>query len=327
MSKRFDNRKLLLLLSVLAVLLALTVIVKIPKESATLKSRIIDADTSRVNRIMLYTRDNKSVPVEFSRQSGRWTVKQGDQSADADAGAVRNMLSEAVNIKPQSLATKDKAKWEEFELTDSLGTRVRFMGDKDKVLADFMIGKFTYKQVNDPYGGYGGMGGGGISGTSFVRLYDEKEVYAAEGFLVFAFNGRFNDWRDKTFIRSDRNSLTTIRFTCPADSSFSLIKEGTAWKAADQPADSAAVANYLNALANLDGQDFKDGYKPVSSPDYQLVAEGNNLSGFTVKCYKGEGPDEYILNSSLSPEVYFVSKKDGIFEKVFKGKEYFSGGK
>ena len=328
MSKRFDNRKLLLLLAGLAVLLALTVIVKIPKENATLKSRMVDIDTSRVSRIVLFPRDNKGAPVEFSRQAaGRWIVKQGDLAAAADKGAVQNMISEAVNIKPQSLATKDKAKWEEFELTDSLGTRVKFMGEKDKVLGDLMIGKFTYKQVNDPYGGYGGMGGGGISGTSYVRLYDEKEVYAAEGFLVFTFNGRFSDWRDKTFIRTDRNSLTNIRFTYPADSSFSLIKEGTAWKASNQPADSAAVANYLNALANLDGQDFKDGYKPASSPDYQLVAEGNNLAGFTIKCYKGEGPDEYILSSSMSPEVYFVSKKDGIFEKLFKDQKYFSGGK
>ncbi|MDX9930635.1 MAG: DUF4340 domain-containing protein, partial [Bacteroidales bacterium] len=245
MSKRFDNRKLLLLLAGLAVLLALTVIVKIPKENATLRSRIIETDTSKVSRILLYQRDNNGVPVEFSRKAGRWTVKQGDLVAAADAGAVQNMLGEAVNIKPQNLATKDKAKWEEFELTDSLGTRVKLLGDKDKVLADFMIGKFTYKQVNDPYGGYGGMGGGGISGTSYVRLYDEKEVYATEGFLVFSFNGRFNDWRDKTFVRSERNNLTGIRFSYPADSSFTLTKEGTKWKAADQPADSAAVANYL----------------------------------------------------------------------------------
>jgi hypothetical protein len=58
-----------------------------------------------------------------------------------------------------------------------------------------------------------------------------------------------------------------------------------------------------------------------------LTAEGNNLTGFTVKCYKGENPDEYILNSSSNPEVYFVSKKDGIFGKVFRGRKDFTAGK
>jgi hypothetical protein len=73
----------------------------------------------------------------------------------------------------------------------------------------------------------------------------------------------------------------------------------------------------------LNGQEIKDNYKPVVNPVSQLLVEGNNLSGFSVKCYKGEGTDEYILNSSLNPQVYFLSTKNGIFEKVFKSQSSF----
>jgi len=327
MSKRFDNKKLLFLLTGLTLLLLLTLVIKIPKESATLKNRIIDADTSKVTKILLYPRNKKESPVEFNRKDGKWTVRQGDIVAAARRGAVRNILTEAAGIKPQSLATNNRDKWVDYELTDSLATRVKLLDARDKTLADLMIGKFSYKQVSDPYGGYGGFGGGNISGTSYVKLYDEKEVYAVDGFLVFTFSGSFNDWRDNTFIRSDRNNLTAIRFTYPADSSFSLTKEGTAWRVAGESADSAKVAEFLGSLALLDGQDFKDGYKPSSPPDFQVAAEGNNLAGFTVKCYKGENPDDYILNSSSNPEVYFLSKKDGIFGKVFKGRKELISGK
>jgi len=57
-----------------------------------------------------------------------------------------------------------------------------------------------------------------------------------------------------------------------------------------------------------------------------MVIEGNNLLNITVKCFKGEADGEYILNSSLNPEVYFTSRRDGIFEQVFKPLSYFIKG-
>ncbi len=322
MSNRFNNKKLLYLLGGLTVLLLLTMIIKIPKENATLKTRIFDLDTLQVTRVLLYARGNDGLAVEFNRTGSKWTVKQGDIVSAAREGAVENMLADALNLKPQSLATKDKEKWEEYELTDSLATRVQFLNSKGKTLADLMIGKFTYKQVEDPYGGYGGNN---IRGTSFVRRYGEKDVYSVEGFLSFTFNGKFDDWRDKTFIKSDKNNVTSIRFIYPVDSSFVLLKEGTTWNAGGQKADSATVQNYLNTLGLLNGQNIKDKYQAVTSPVSQILVEGNNLTSFTIKCFRGEGDDEYILNSSLNPDVYFTSAKDGIYDKVFKSQRYFLG--
>ena len=54
-----------------------------------------------------------------------------------------------------------------------------------------------------------------------------------------------------------------------------------------------------------------------------LSIEGNNLLSLSVKCYKGEHDNEFILNSNLNPEVYFSSRKDGIFDKLFKSEKYF----
>ena len=323
MSNRFDNKKLLYLLAGLIAILLLTVVVKIPKESATIKTKLIDIDTLDINKIILYSKDNKGIPVEFNKKDNKWTVRQGGIISDVQKGAVKSLIAEAVNIKPQSLVTKDKSKWNEYELTDSLGTRIKFLSKKEKVLADIMIGKVNIKQVNNPYGGYGGNN---ITGTSFVRLYDGNAIYAADGFLQFSFNRKFEDWRDKTFIKSDKNSITNVKFIYPADSSFSLNKEGMVWHVNSKTADSVNVANYISSLGLLEGENIINSFKPDLSPVYQIVVEGNNLSHFTIKCYKDEGANEYVMNSSLNPEVYFTSAKNGIFDKLFKPLDYFEPG-
>jgi hypothetical protein len=320
MSNRFNNKRLLYLLTGLIVILAITVLIKIPKEKATLKSKIVSLDTSLVSRIILYPKISNGKAVEFSKIKGKWIVKQDNIISTIQAGAVQNLFNEVLNLKPQGLASKDKSKWKEFDLTDSLATRIKFLDKKEKNLADLMIGKFTYKRADNPYAGYGGNN---IQMTSFVRVYNENEVYAVDGMVSFSFNIKFDDWRDKTFIKANRNDITNVRFIYPADSSFNLVKKGNSWQITDQIADSINVTNYTASLGIMNGETFLDNFRSDQSPVYQLAVEGNNLLNISVRCYKGEGIDEYILNSSLNPDVYFISKRDEIFEKLFKPERYF----
>jgi hypothetical protein len=320
MSKKFDNKRLLYLLAGLAAILFLTIVIKIPKEKATIKNKIVEFDTLEVSKIVLYPRITTGSAIEFTRNNNKWTVQQGAIISAAQEGAIQDMFREVLNIKPQSLAANNKSKWKEFELTDSLATRVKFLNKKGKILADVMIGKFSYKQVNNQYGGYGGNN---IQGTSFVRLYGENEIYSIDGFISFLFSRNFDDWRDKTFIHSNKNDIMNISFTYPSDSSYKIVKKDSVWYAGNLKADSLNVANFLNTLGNLNGQYFKENYKPGSSPACQLLIEGNNFLSFSVNCYKGDNNDEYILNSSLNPDVFFTSKKNGIFDQLFKPQSYF----
>ena len=320
MSKRFDNKRLFFLLSGLILILILTVIIKIPKEKATFKSSFADFDTSAVTRIILNNRISDGNLVEFNRINGKWTVQQGKIVSATQEGAVENIFGEVLNIKPQSLAAIDKSRWNEFNLTDSLATRIKFLNNKGKILADIMIGKLDFKQAEKPVGGYSGNN---VQITSYVRLYNRNEVYAVDGLLQFSFNIKFEDWRDKTFVHSKKDDITSIRFIYPADSSYTLLKKDSTWYEGNQKADSSSVANYLNSLVLMYGQGFKDGFKPVSNPVYQMLVEGNNLLKFSVKCYEGESAGEYILNSSLNPDVFYSSKQAGIFNQIFKPQSNF----
>jgi hypothetical protein len=320
MSKRFNNKRLFIILAGLLVILLLTVIIKIPKENATLRTNLVDLDTSDVFKILFIPRVSGGQPFDFTRESSGWKVHKGDITSIPRKGAVEGIFSELLSMKPQNLAAADKSEWKEYELTDSLATRVKLMDKKDRVLGDIMIGKFTYRQVNNPYASYGGNN---IEGTSFVRLYDEKEVYAVNGFLAFSFSGNFDDWRDRTFVRCNKGDITKITFSLPADSSFILEKRDSLWHVGDHFTDSLNLSNYLSSLGLLEGQTFMDNFKPVGAPAYQVVIEGNNLLNTTVKCYHGEAADEYILNSSMNPGVFYSSNRNGLFSKVFKPETYF----
>jgi hypothetical protein len=320
MSKRFDNKRILYILAGLIVILALTILVKVPGEKATIKEKLVEIDTARVNKIIIFPKINEGSHFEFIRRNGSWIIQQDNIIAVPEKDAVRGILMEVSSIRPKSLEAVDKSKWKDFNLTDSLATRVKFFDEKGKVLGDLMIGKFTYNRTGNPYAD---PNSGGIEGISFVRLHDDDKVYGLDGFLSLSFSGKFNDYRDKSFLKLNKDDVTRIILKLPADSSFILSKMDSIWHDGSHIADSLSVASYLNGLTFLNGQDFRDNFKPVSNPEYELTIEGNNLTNISVKCYKGDNDNEYFLNSSLNPDFYFSSKKDGIFDKVFKSEKYF----
>lgn len=320
MSKRFNNKRLLYIIAGLAVILVLTMVIKVPREKSTLIDKLVEFDTASVKQIVFYPRISEGGPFEFVKENGKWSVEQKNIKSVPEKDAVQNILLEMLNIKPQSLAAVDKSKWKEFNLTDSLAIRIKLLNEKGKALADVMIGKFTYKPVSNPYAR---SGANNIQGTSYVRLYGEKEIYGVDGFLSFSFSGKFDDYRDKSFLRVKDTDVTRISFTFPSDSSFVLSRKDSLWYAGNLVTDSLNTASYLGKLRSMNGQEIYNNFTPTYSPVYQMSIEGNNLLDISVKCYKGEGSDKYILNSSLNPAVYFVSKSDGIFDQLFKPQSYF----
>jgi hypothetical protein len=320
MSKRFDNKRILYILAGLIVILALTILVKLPREKATIKEILVEIDTAKVDRIIIFPKISEGSQFEFNRRNGYWIIQQDNIIAVPEKDAVKQILMDILTIKPKSLEAVDKSKWKDFNLTDSLATRVKFLDGKGKNLGDLMIGRFTYSQAGNPYAN---PNANGIEGISYVRLYDDNKVYGVDGFLSLSFSGKFNDYRDKSFLKLKKDDVTKISLKLPADSSFMLNKKDSVWHIGGNITDSLAVASYLNGLAYLNGQDFRDNFKPVLNPVYELTIEGNNLMNISVKCYKEENDNEYILSSSLNPDVYFTSRKDGIFGKLFKPEKYF----
>ncbi len=318
MSKKFNNKYLLILLAVLIALFIFVKFFRSARTERTLKTDIVQLDTSKVSKILLYPQTEKGQEVVFTKKGNDWKVSNGKIEVDPEKNSIRNLLAQLIEIKVKRLVSRSKDKWAEYLLTDTSATKIKvFEGEREKL--NLYIGKFTYQQSQDPYSAYGG---GGVIGTSYVRIADEDEIYAVDGFLTFVFNQAFNSWRNRAFIRLNKPDITRLTFRYPADSSFVLSLENKKWMVGNQLADSAKVSNYLGQLSLKNASTFDDAYTPVGNSTFQLTVEGNNMSNLTVDGFvKEDGTIE--VNSSQNPGSWFTSDKKGLFKDIFKGKKEF----
>jgi len=320
MSKKFDNRILFSVLILLVVVFLVARFLKTGKTEKSFKTELFTLDTADVSTILIYPKAENLEEIRFSRDGINWTVTKGEITSDAGENSVKSLLAQLMEVKPKRLAARSKDKWEEFQLTDSLATRIKVIEKGGKETIDLMIGKFTYQQSNNPYGGRGN-----IMGTTYVRLWDEEEVYAVDGFLSMSINREFSTWRDQRVVNTRKKDVTKLIFTYPADSGFIAIKKDTLWMINDYAVDSLAMDQFLSSLSYTNHSDFADDFKPLLNPDFQLTIEGNNFSPLSIQAFMLPD-DQYVINSSLNPKSYFRSDIEGLFSRIFKPASHFLTG-
>jgi hypothetical protein len=316
MAVKFNNRTLIIILILLAGVFLVSRYFRSKTSEGNLKDLQVKIDTAKIDRISIYPKAENKEEIRFTRTGDLWTVQKGEIVAEAEAYAVSNIFSEILTIKADQLVATAREKWSEFHVNDSLGTRV-VMNEGKKTRLDMLIGRFNYQPAPGGYGaGYGQNYGRGIT---YVRVSDENEVYAIEGFLAMTFNQDFNSWRNQVLLSLTKDNITRITLDYPMDSGFVIVAQDSLWLMDGVTPDSAKMAQYLNALSRKSGSEFVDDFNVVTAPDYQLTIEGNNMQAVTVKAYLRPG-EEYILNSSLNPKSFFSSGPDGIFRDLFKSR-------
>jgi hypothetical protein len=319
MSKKISNKILLVVLAAVTVTYVAVRYFKSQKTERTFKTELVTIDTSKVSSILLYPHAENGEEVRFTKKENKWSVQKKNTIDEVENKMIEHLLQELVAIKPQNLAAKTSAEWKDFQLTDSLATRVKVIEEGGKQTLDLLIGKLT--PVRN--GNNGGFQGNNVSGISYVRLAGENEVYGVNGFLPFTFNQPFNGFRNHTFVKFAPNEVKKVSFSYPADSSFTLIRNGATWNIAGKTADSTKISNYLNGISNLNNSEFVDEFTPVN-PLMVLTIERDTASSIVVKCFSGKKENEYILNSSLNPKAYYTSSSGGVFSSLFKGPKEFN---
>jgi len=317
MSKRPDNRILLLILVILVAVFLVAKFLKTGKTEKSFKTELVQLDTSKITTILLYPKADDLEEIRFVLNGNNWTVSKDGVISDVGDNAVEGLLAQLIQVKPKRLAARSKERWEEYQLTDSLATRIRVIEKGNNETLDLMIGKFTYQQSNDPYGGRGN-----VIGTTYVRLWDEEEIYAVDGFLSMSVNREFNSWRNQVITNTRKEDVTKLIFSYPADTGFIALKNDSIWMANGEVADSLKIDQFLSSLSYKNSSEFKDDFIPSLNPDFQLTIEGNNFSPVSIQVFS-IADDQYVINSSLNPGSYFQSKREGLYSDLFKSSSYF----
>jgi hypothetical protein len=273
------------------------------KNERTFREVLVDIDTSAVTEILIYPKSQKPNEVKLFKENNEWRVSlPSNGSAKVTNQRMSSLFSQLLAIQPKRLAARDESKWNELQV-DSTGSRVKVFEGSDLTL-DLVVGRFSFQQPRTM--------------NTFVRLYNDKDVYEVDGFLDMTFNQGANAFRDGTIINSDYNNWKQVQFVYPADSSFQIVNIGRAWLLNGKSTDSLKTANYLNRLRNLSNTSFIDDVKidPSAQPTYSLNITTSDMKFIEVKCFvdssssfihSSENPDAWFDGTSLTKTI-FVSK-------------------
>jgi hypothetical protein len=313
MSSKFNNRTLLVVLILLGTLFVIARLTTVKKSSRTLRTELVSIDTARVSTILLYPKAEKGQSLLFERNGASWTVTREEVKAAANAGSLQQIIGELQDLKAEQLVARSPGQWEQFEVTDSLGTRV-VVRDNGKTMLDLVVGRFQYQPAPGGNGMYGQNQG---TARTYVRLKDEKEVYAVDGFLAIRLNQPFEQWRDRTVTRLDVSGLSRIIFDYPADSGFIAEKSEAGWMVAGMLADSTSMDRFLKQLARKSHAKFTAPVQSGTNPDFTVTFEGDNMKSQSIRVY--QQPGEMVLNSSYNPDTWFSVTREGLFGEIFTG--------
>lgn len=304
MYRKINIKILAVVFVVLLVLAVIVEMVDLRKGSRTFKQDLVNVKADEITAVEVDAKSAGGKPVTLKKENDVWKVEANGNTYRADQSVAGSMVAQLNDMKPKSLVTTDKDRWKEFEVTDSLGTRVKLFKGNDLV-ADVIFGKFSYSQPQTM--------------TSYVRLAGEKDVYGVNGMLGMSFNRNANSFRDKTLISSNTVNWNKLTFTYPADSSFTMEKVNNKWMIDGALADSASVAQYFNSIARLDNSKFAANDQP-GQPTHRLKIEGNNnMQPVEITGYYTNA-DNFILGTSQNQGTYFNDPETA--KKIFipKGK-------
>ncbi|MBT8377598.1 MAG: DUF4340 domain-containing protein [Ignavibacteria bacterium] len=306
MSLKINNRTLGILFAILLVIVIFFVFVDSGKNERTFRQFLVNIDTTAVTEILIYPKSQNHKEVKLFKANGGWKVNlPNGASANVAESRISDLFKQLIAILPKRLAARDEAKWNEFQV-DSTGSRVKVIQGMDVTL-DLVIGRFSFQQPRTM--------------NTFVRLYNDTDVYEVDGFLDMTFNQGANSFRDGTILNDDFNNWKQLQFNYPADSSFQLIKTGSDWFVNGLKADSTKAINYLRRLSQLSNTTFVDDFDSTNiiSPTYLLNISTTDLKFIELKGFVNE--DHYLVRSTENPEVYFDGNSVG--KTIFVGKSEF----
>jgi len=308
MFKKLNLTTLIIVSGILVAVVIISQVISNYKGERNFKKQVFDTDTTKISTIIIKTKLAKQ-ELELVKDGKDWNVLVKGKTYKAEKSIIRSMIMEIYNMRAERLAAMDKPEWNTFQVTDSLATHVK-VKQGNKIVADFLIGKFSYSQNPQKF-------------NTFIRLSNENEVYAVNGFLAMTFNKQLNDVRNKALVDVHSAQITKLRFTYPADSSFELVKVKNGWKINGQEADSAKVAGYVNNLAHANGNEFVLDSIKSGLRIYSLKIEGNNFNPVEISANIADTTYKYIVSSNINPEGRFSGLSSDLTNRIFVNKNRF----
>lgn len=314
MFKKFKSGALII---ILAVLMIIYLLVRYSgSDDRTFRDKILSFDAKTITEILINDPKNPQGPVNLKKTGDNWTVSIGGRDYTADTNSVNSILGNLSELRTKRYAGKGKDVWAKYELTDSAAIQVT-LKESEKTVAEILVGKFAY---NQPKGQQQQMQSRQQKAdmTTYVRLADEKEVYATEGYLKMSVSGNVDAYRYRSLVNVKPADITRITVNEPGNRSVIENQDGK-WLINGMMADSTEMAKYSSTISRLSGTKFADLQSLTSVPSHSVMIEGNNFNPVEIQAYPAADTNiGYIITSSANPGSNFNGKEGGLFKKIWE---------
>jgi hypothetical protein len=312
MFKKVSSSVLIIVLTIL--LIAYLIVRYTDSNERTFRDKVLSLDATGVTQIIINDPKSQQGPVDLLKSGDKWMVRLGSREFNADTNVVKNMLKQLGDMPTKRFAGKGTDAWVKYEVTDTSGTLVT-LKSSDKTVAELIVGKFSYNVPKDQQQMPNRQQRGEM--TSYVRLADEKEVYAVDGYLKATFTGKVESYRNRTLASVNPSDITRITVSEPGNRKVYENPDGR-WTLNGMPADSAATARYRSALARLSSVKFFDQDVVPAMASHTLMIEGNNFTPVEIQAFPVADTNvNYVITSSANPGSYFSGKDGGLFNKIW----------
>lgn len=320
LSKFLNTKTLIILLVILGGIYLITKLTQ--KEDRTFRSEMVTIDSADVTKMVILPKlGSEGQEVTITKTGNEWKLESEGKSYKADPSSIKNILAELMRMKSERVAAVEDSKWDQYEVSDSTGTRIQLYKGK-KMISDLYVGKFDYTQPKGPQDPRQQQPRGKMS--TYVRPAEENSVYVVDGFIKMSIQPNVNAYRDKTLFASNKEDLTKITYNYSNYDKFVLTKENGIWLLDGTPADSIKTSLYLNKLAKITSSNFIDDVEPFShTPAFQIQIEGNNMLPVELNAYPADSANKFVITSSKVPDAKYSGLKAGLFDRIFVDRAKF----
>jgi hypothetical protein len=318
MFKKLNPWVLLAILLVLAVAVVLILRMDARKQQGSVVRQLVNADISKTTHVVIIPEGMPENAITIQKEDGGWMVGAGGESFRANHELLDQMFMVMSPMVPRQLVSRNPDNWNEYEVSDELGTRVKVYQGK-KLSDEFIVGGYLLQQQMI-------QGEQRPSVFTYVRLAGQDDVYTVGGFLASAFPGSLKQYRDQTVLNNPKADVLKIGMEGPDNFNFELEREGAAWLLNGMPADSASVAFYLDAVSMVHSNAFveEEAEGWLTIPSHKLIIERKAAGPIEVTAYPADTIHRYFITSSQNPGAVFSGSQKDLFETVFHAEDYFS---
>jgi hypothetical protein len=318
MFKKLNPWVLLAILLVLAVAVVLILRMDARKQQGSVVRQLVNADISKTTHVVIIPEGMPENAITIQKEDGGWMVGAGGESFRANHELLDQMFMVMSPMVPRQLVSRNPDNWNEYEVSDELGTRVKVYQGK-KLSDEFIVGGYQLQQQMI-------QGQQRPSVSTYVRLAGQEDVYTVSGFLTSVFPGRLKQYRDQTVLNNPKDDVLKIGVEGPDNNfNYELEREGAAWLLNGMPADSTSINFYLDAVSMVHSDAFveEEAEGWLSIPSHKLIIERKTAGPIEVTAYPADTTHRFFITSSQNPGAVFSGSEKELFETIFFGQDFF----